>query len=282
MTSNPPTNATRSWNAKLDLRFAYKNCKTLLKYKQHSGPLMVQKPFYPEQNGCCHVYIIHPPGGIVGGDSLTINASLEANAHTLITTPAATKFYKSNSFSAIQNQTINIAEHATAEWLPQETIYFNGTQAYTKTRINIVDNCKFIAWEIQCLGQPSNQEVLSTGACVQKLEIWKNSRPLLLECNRIKGGDKILSSPWGLNNFAAIGSLVFSRCEKTEIVKLLKDSVKTTDEVVIGYTTLNNIVVVRVMAQFAEQIKELFSIIWQIIRPAVVNQTACSPRIWQT
>ena len=282
MTSNPPTSYARCWDAKLDLKFEHKNGNTVLTGKKHSGPLLVQKPFYPEHGECCHVYIIHPPAGIVGGDTLSINASLTPYSHALITTPAATKFYKSNDHIACQTQLISLSENSTIEWLPQETIYFNGTQAQTKTRINIEDKCRFIAWEIQCMGQPSSQEKFDTGSCTQKFEIWKKNKPIFLECNRITGGEKILHSPWGLNNHEAIGSLVFSTHEQADLLGLLKNSVKTDDRITAGFTDLNNLIVVRAMARYAEQIKELFTFIWQLIRPYILERQACPPRIWQT
>lgn len=282
MTNNPPISDSRSWEAKLDLIFECRNSKTALTGKQHSGPLMVQKPFYPESKKCCHVYIIHPPGGIVGGDSLTINASLSPDTHALLTTPAATKFYKSNNYTATQNQTISLSNDAIFEWLPQETVYFNGAQARAKTRINVSENSKFIAWEIQCLGLPANQEEFNSGFYTQKLEIWNQHKPLLLECNRITGGDKILSAPWGLNQCKAIGTLVFNNPDNMNILEIIKGHLKIDDTITTGCTSFNGFVVVRAMALYAEPVKELFISIWELIRPYILKLNACPPRIWQT
>ena len=83
------------WRARLDLELSKSNNRTILSHQKHHGPLQVQKPFYPERSGTCHVYILHPPGGVVGGDHLNIYVDVNSNAHALITTPAAGKFYRS-------------------------------------------------------------------------------------------------------------------------------------------------------------------------------------------
>ena len=49
---------------------------TRLTTRAHRGPLVVQRPFYPEGPGVPHVYLLHPPGGIVGGDSLRVEVSV--------------------------------------------------------------------------------------------------------------------------------------------------------------------------------------------------------------
>ncbi|MGB5651682.1 MAG: urease accessory protein UreD, partial [Sedimenticolaceae bacterium] len=78
---------------------------TVLAERQRHGPLAVQRPFYPE-GGVCHVYLLHPPGGVVGGDVLGIDVKLAQGAQALITTPGATKFYRSAGALARQTQRI--------------------------------------------------------------------------------------------------------------------------------------------------------------------------------
>src|SRR5205085_6360717 len=100
------------WQAELRLRF---NCdapgplrpgRTRLVERQHRGPLVVQRPFYPEGDPC-HVYLVHPPGGVVGGDALRIDATVDPGAHALITTPAATKFYRCEERISTQTQELH-------------------------------------------------------------------------------------------------------------------------------------------------------------------------------
>ena len=282
MAAVAPTNNIRNWEAKLNLKFEYKNDRTILTNRRHHGPLLVQKPFYPEQPDCCHVYLIHPPAGIVGGDSLTIEASIGEYAHGLITTPAATKFYRSNGFLSSQTQIFNLAPNAILEWLPQETIYFNSANAESKTRINANIDSNLIAWEIQCLGRPTNKEDFLDGHCMQKLEIWVDNKPLFLECNRLTGNSNILNSAWGLRSNKSIGTLVTTDNKQNSLLEIVKEHASSFTTITHGCTRLNGYILIRAMAHYAEELKAFFVSMWEIIRPSLLKLETCPPRIWQT
>ena len=277
-----PLQSQASWKATLDLSFTKKNHKTILTSKRHSGPLMVQKPFYPEANGCCHIYLIHPPGGIVGGDSLSLTAQLNENSHALITTPAATKFYRSTGIQAIQKQTINLEENAILEWLPQETVYFNETNAASLTRININNSNRLFAWEIQCLGLPAQKEYFIAGQCRQKLEIWRDNKPLLLETNRLIGGDELLEANWGLQGYNSVGTFVSTNHDSNIDIEAINHIAKQFGDLSNSYTSLNGLFIIRAMSAYAEKIKDFFAALWKILRPQILQLESSSPRIWFT
>ena len=270
------------WEASLELEFKLKNNTTVLSKNKHYGPLMVQKPFYPESNNCCHIYLIHPPGGIVGGDTLKINSTLENHSHALITTPAANKFYRSAGYLANQDQTFHVTNNAILEWLPQETVYFNDALTYSKTKIHLDKNSKFFAWEIQCLGLPAQQELFRSGSCLQKFEVWRNQKPLLLESNRFIGADNLLNTPWGMNKQTAVGTFALTDIDQNIDRSIILESLKKFPSINSSCTHINGLFVIRAMAMYAEPIKEFFIFLWQKIRPILLNIAPCPPRIWQT
>ena len=275
-------NYETSWIAKLDLTYKNRDSKTLLTGKKHFGPLMVQKPFYPELNGTCHTYLIHPPGGIVGGDQLNLTANLGEKTHALITTPAATKFYRSNSNLALQHQEFNLDNAAILEWLPQETVYFNDALTSTKTKINCSSNNKVFAWEVQCLGLPAQKEYYTSGKCIQKFEIWKGDQPVLLEANRLIGGDTSLTSDWGLQNNNAIGTFIITSKDDIDINELIQNIKDRHPNVIAEQTLIHDLFVIRAMSNYAEKLKDFFIEIWKTLRPQILGCEACSPRIWNT
>lgn len=272
----------QSWRAQLRLNFENKLGKTCLVEKSHRGPLMVQKPFYPESPLCCHTYLIHPPGGIAGGDHLEIDATIQANSHALITTPAATKFYRSVGPQARQTQTIRVGENAILEWLPQETVYFSQAKVFNKTVIKLHEESAMMAWEIQCLGLTAQQQHFDEGQCFQKLEIWQNKQPLLLETNRFKGGDAFLQSPCGLDNHKTLATFVIKDPKQVLTKALIMDHCPKDGSIVSSCTYFNDLYIIRAMGLYAEETKNYFIDIWQTIRPLIINQSPCVPRIWNT
>ena len=271
------------WQANLLLRFARAaGGRTILSERRHRGPLQVQRPFYPEANGTCHVYILHPPGGVVGGDRLAIEAELAPGAQVLLTTPAAGKFYRSSEATAQQTQILRVAAGAALEWLPQETIVFKGAQVRSLTRVELTGDAGFIGWEILCLGRPAAGEIFERGVCRLSFEIWRDGLPLYLEQGHYKGGSELLQATWGLRGLPVTATLV---CV-TGITGLVERVRAAAGELVadewFSASQLDGVLVCRYLGSSGERARRLFSRAWTILRPAVWDRMACPPQIWST
>ncbi|MCK5831670.1 MAG: urease accessory protein UreD [Methylococcales bacterium] len=273
---NKLNSADSSWKAELTLGFTEGKTKTLLSERSHKGPLTVQRPFYPEGE-CCHVYILHPPGGVVSGDQLSINIMIENQAKALITTPGASKFYRSAGKQAYQKIALTIKEGATFEWLPQETILFEGAKLVSDIRINLVDNARFIAWEILVLGRPEAGEGFDQGAAFLNWKIKKNGNPLFLE--RMCLDSKAFNARWGLDNCACCGSLFAygASIENLEAVRaLIADTPRQ------GVTLIDDLLICRASAEKTQPVRQFFESVRQLIRNDIVQQQPYTPRIWAT
>ena len=159
---------SQAWRAELALRFARRDAATLLAQRQHAGPLRVQKALYPEGESVCHAIVLHPPSGIVGGDELSIRVALEAQGHALLTTPGAGKWYRSAGPWANLHNHFEVAAGACLEWLPQETIFFNGCRAAIDSEIRLAPGARYLGWDAWCLGRSASGERFTQGA-VQNL-----------------------------------------------------------------------------------------------------------------
>jgi urease accessory protein len=299
------------WQAELRLRFngdipdllakgdapqASDRGRTRLVERHHKGPLIVQRPFYPEGNPC-HVYLVHPPGGVVGGDELRIDVQVDADAHALITTPAATKFYRCDARISSQSQELRVAG-ATLEWLPQETIFYRGADTRTATRVHVDADSRFIGWEINCLGLPARSEPFETGSLRLDLELWRSSAisdphpirsgpisqemgsvPIFIDRMRLKGESDARGARWGLAGQEAVGTLLATPSTR-EDVESIRELVA--NEPLAAVSLVDGVLVLRSLAPQAEAVRNLFISEWQRLRPRIIGRDAVLPRIWAT
>jgi urease accessory protein len=279
--SNNPENQRTGWHADLKLDYQLKGKKTCLAKKSQKGPLTVQRPFYPEGD-ICHSYILHPPGGVVGGDILDIQINATMQAHCLITTPGATKFYRSkNHLESIQTLRINVEKDAIVEWLPQQNIFFTGACSQLNTQINIEPGGKFIGWEMHCFGRPANNESFNQGAIKSCTQININGELRLVE-QLYTDADSLAQSSCGLRDKAMQASLIaapFSEAQKKKLEQLLLDYPYKD---LIGMTLVDEVLVIRVLGDHIEPILENFISLWSQLRTEWLQRPACAPRIWDT
>jgi len=270
-------NKTSGWQARLDLKFKHREDKTVLSHHRQQGPLAVQRAFYPEGD-VCHVYVLHPPGGIVGGDSLIMNTHVESHASALITTPGATKFYRSLKEAAYQQQIFHVKEHATLEWLPQGNIFFPGAHAQTRTQINLAGNARFVGFEIHCLGLPACNQIFSDGALRLDFMISREGRPILID--RLQVDADSLNSPAGLRGNAVLGLLVATPADDL-LLEAVRELFKN-DSQSIAATLIDDCLCIRYLDNSAQQCQKFFMKAWRVIRPMALKRDACPPRIWAT
>jgi len=284
LNSPPALIDASSWKASLALTFSARDGTTQLLRRGHQGPLVVQRPFFPEGHDVCHAYVLHPPGGIVPGDALGLDVAVESGAHALMTAPAATKVYRSDGRTSRQVQTVRAESNSAIEWLPQETILFEGARVHLKTRVELSGTATFIGWDILCLGRPACGERFSTGTCRQHFELWRDGQPLILERNRYDGD--IQDAAWGLRRATVTATLFATSLALTEGTKesLLRDlrGLRVREGELSSASEVGGVLVFRYLGNGAEQARILFEKAWRILRPMIIGRPACFPRIWST
>ena len=268
-----------SWKASLSLEFCFQDRKTTLSRKIHDGPLVVQKPLYPEGGDVCHAIVVHPPGGIAGGDELTLQAKTGEGAAALLTTPGAAKWYRSAGPRAKQSVAFDV--RGQLEWLPQETIVFDGALAETEYEVDLAAGAGLIGWDIVCLGRTGSGERFRRGSYRTSIKIRRDGRLLWLERGRIDGGGKLLESPAGLDGMPVFGTLFASSLNLSK--ELLNETRKAEPEAGRGAVTLlPGILLARYLGDSSEAARRYFIALWRILRPALTGRDATEPRIWQT
>jgi urease accessory protein len=275
----PPSPARAGWRAELDLNCELLNGRTLLTHKRQLGPLTLQRPFYPE-DALCHLYLLHPPGGLVGGDSLSVKLAVGAGAHALATTPGATKCYRSAGGDAVQEQRLTVATGASLEWFPQETILFPGARVRSRTEIALQADAVLIGWEMLCLGRPVIGERFDHGALQFGLHLSRDGRPLLADLLRVTKRRQ-LDGASGLRGWPATGTFIASGCDDT-LLQVARQVPVMSDRLLLGISLLDDVLVARCLAATIEPMQRVFCALWTALRPALLGRDACPPRIWST
>jgi urease accessory protein len=280
--TEPPFDAIDSrWRAELALEYECRSGRTVLAARRHDGPLVVQKPLYPEGDAVCHGILVHPPGGIVGGDSLALHVRLGANAHTLLTTPGAGKWYRSAGAWAHQHGVFEVGEGACLEWLPQETIVFDGALAALNSEIRLARNARYIGWEIVCLGRSGSGERFRHGECGLHTTLLREDTPLWLERGRIVADGRLASSMAGLGGRSVCGTLL-ATIDATDdpMLEDCRQIAGSSGDTAV--TRLPGLLVARYLGDSSEAAKRYFIAIWARLRPVIAGRAAVEPRIWRT
>lgn len=272
----------RGWEARLRLEYERRDGQSLLTARRHEGPLRVQKPLYPEGDGTCHTIVVHPPGGIADGDRLELDLSLREGARALLTTPGATKWYRATVAGARQELRFDIEPGAMLEWLPQESIVFDGARAEMTTRVRLHGDALYLGWEILCLGRQAAGERFSRGRVRLRTEIWREDARLWNEFAVIHGDDPQLESPVGCAGHPVCATMLLAGTTiDAELLTRLRQ-VTVGDGIRGGITTLPGVLVARCLAPYAEPARQYFTALWGLLRPAVSDRAALAPRIWST
>ncbi|HAO33137.1 MAG TPA: urease accessory protein UreD [Candidatus Competibacter sp.] len=281
-----PAPTSPGWQAALDLRFQRWDRRTVLAHCAHHGPLRVQRSFHPEGGQVCHVALLHPPGGVVGGDDLRIDIALDPGSHALVTTPAAGKFYRSAGPWARQAQHLTVAANAALEWLPQETIVYDGARVRTLTRVELQGDARFIGWDIVCLGRPAADERWQTGDYLQDLELWRDGEPLYLERGRYAGSAPVMGAAWGLQGHPVFATLVCAG-SPPDAVGAIRAGWQTLAapsrvEAEATVSQLDGVLIARYLGPSTARARQLLILAWSLLRPILLDRPPCPSRFWAT
>jgi urease accessory protein len=275
---------TMTWHAHLDINYAIETNRSVVRYA-HTGPLRILQSLYPEGDAICHNVLVHPPGGLVGGDTLDITVDVGEGAHGLITTPGATRFYKSLGELALQRTRVSLQTNAKLEWMPLEAIAYAGCQAENRLTMQLAPSAEMIGWDTTALGLPNASLPFDAGTFTQHLEIpgvW-------LERGRIDASDdRLLNSPLGFAGHKCMASIFFAtgsvltrerREQALDAARAVLNAhpLKLTS----GATCPNDyVVIVRVLAPLVEPAMALLKQVWATWRQELWQIKPNAPRIW--
>ena len=262
---------------------------TRLSHCAHRGPLYVQKPFYPEGANWAHVYILHPPGGIVSGDCLDISVRAGEGAGVLLTTPGAARVYRARDTLPRQRQHTQLRVEAGAclEWFPLETIVYDGADVEITTDIELAANARCAAWEISCFGLPASGEPFLRGVFNQRYRVLRGGRPVFVDQLSLTDDNRrLMTASAGLQGHPVSGFFLIGPCcgpVDNALTASLHDCVENAGQQRrAAISRVGEFYLGRYLGGSAEQARQLFTAWWRVWRPLLRGRPACPPRIWLT
>lgn len=277
------SNTKTEWQGSLELVYANDQGKTRLVRDRITSPLKVQRPFYPEGQRVCHTVVLHTAGGIVGGDRLSQTIHLQEDAQALITTAAASKIYRSNGQRARQKIHIHVEAGACLEWLPQETIVFNGAVYQQQMKVELAPGASWLAWEITRFGRTARKERFLQGDWRSHTEIWQQGRPLWIDRQWLPGGETVLDSPHGLAGQPIVGTLIWiGQPVSSEIVdnaRSLWTASQRQGEAGVTQTQAQGLLC-RYRGSSTTEVRNWFTQVWQCLRFTYLGRNVSQPRVW--
>ena len=280
----PARRSADGWEARLALRFARRADRTVLVERTHNGPLVVQKMLHPEGPGVCQAIIVHPPGGIAGGDRIELRIDVEGRAHAQLTTPGATKWYRSAGASARQVFAARVGAGAILEWLPHEAIVFAGARAELTTGIVLTGDALFVGWDVVALGRTASGERFDQGTYRQRIEVVRDDALVWAERTDLAAGSRLLAAPVGLYGAPMFGTFVVAAPVIADdlLVACRASAPESAGGIVGAVTRLPGVLVARCRGDSPEAARRWFTALWTRVRPALTGRPAVPPRIWTT
>jgi urease accessory protein len=272
------------WHAQLDIDYRLESARTVARHR-HSGPLRILQSLYPEGDAVCHNVLVHPPGGLVGGDTLDVAIQCHSGSHALITTPGATRFYRSDGPLALQRTSIHMAAESRLEWLPLEALCYSACQAENRLTMQLEPGAELLGWDVTALGLPNALQPFDNGRYGQHIEmpgVW-------LERGVVDASDqRLLNSPAGLAGMRCMASIFFATGSAMDRQRkqLALDSARN----LLAHTELagsagatspnGHVIVVRVLAPLVEPAMDVLRQLRNAWRKELWSMDAVSPRIW--
>jgi urease accessory protein len=239
---------------------------------------------------------LHPPAGIVSGDELRINIQVNEQAHSLVTTPGANRFYRAREDLSIgdskqvQYCKLSLESQAKCENFPLETIVYEAADGFNTVDVYLQDDSAYLGWDITCLGLPRSYQPFKKGRYTQLNRVYCNGTLNYHDRIAIKPDNNIHQHIAGLNKLSVFATFMayapdgqLSVNDKKELVEQLREKMIDMGAAhKVSISQIRQLLVIRYLGQQAEECKTLFIQLWQMIRPLYLNKAANIPRVWHT
>jgi len=283
--ATPPNSSPSADNApppvdgRLKLAFRRDGARTVLKHLHQAAPCRALFP-YTETGEPPQAVLVNTSGGIVGGDRLQTEVVLGPDAIASVTTQAAEKVYRSLGADARITNRIELAPGALLEWLPQETILFDGGRLHRTLDIALAGDARLLAAETVFFGRAAHGETLTRGMLHDAWNIRIGGRLVWAETTRLEGDIAAQRRrPFGFGDAAGSGLLVVAGRDAASFLPVAR-AIAEGSSVTAGASMVNGVLLLRLLGPDAQALRREMAHALLALRPEVMGLPARLPRNW--
>lgn len=252
----------------IDLVYTRAGPRTVLARCLTTSPLRVLCPI--DLDGCAYTTILNTSGGVVAGDVLSHRIEVAEDAHVLLTTPSATKVYRSTGAIARSITTIDVGAGAVLEWLPDPVIPYAGSRFTQSLHVRIEAGGLAIVADAWAAGRLARGERWAFAAFANEVRIDLAGRPAVRERYALDPGDAAALEGWPyLASWYAVGG---RSIDWDAVTVRLGDVVESLEPHAYGgVTSLSGGAAVRLVAASSPALVEAGARVWDLLRRAALG-----------
>jgi urease accessory protein len=258
----------------LRLRFARSGESTILAQSRFSLPLQALTPL-TLADGASYLMLLNPTGGVLGGDHLITEIVQEAGTHVCLTTPSATRIYRTAEKPAILETAIHLDEGATLEYFPDHVIPHAGAALRQSLRVEMARGCRAILLDSMASGRVAHGERWSFTEMDSRTEVHLCGRPAYINRTRITPTTKRPNRPGWMEEFdymSFMGLFADGFTRWKEVSAAMNEELKIVPNVRGGTTLLSwGGCVMRFLATSASDMTLANKKLWDVAREQVAG-----------
>jgi urease accessory protein len=267
-----------------EVAFARRGGVTRLTHLHQRNPLRVLFPA-AEAGDIDLAVLLTTSGGLVAGDRLAISAHLEDGAAAHVTAAAAEKVYRSTGATTIVTQHLTVGEGAWLEYLPPETILFDGARLRRNTRIELAHGAGFLGGGILVFGRQARGERLTHGLVNERWEVWRDGALAWGDALHLDGDiGALIADPACFAGAAACATLILAppAGHPSAFLDAARDVQMSSSAIGMqtGATVVGGPLVARWLAQDALPLRRAYADLACHLREAAMGLPPRLPRLW--
>lgn len=267
-------NGPQRARGRIELRYAQVQGASRLRHLAQEAPLRALFPAV-EPDEAPQAAIVNTGGGVVGGDHYALDIEVEAGAALTITTPAAEKIYRSAGEDAEITARLRCADGARLEWLPQETILFDGARLRRRLEIDLAPGARFLAVETILFGRRASGEALTHGALRDAWALRVGGRLAWADAIGLEGDIAAhRAAPFGIGDAAGYATILVAGPDVAELLPLARQCANGAASLV------NDVLLLRFLDIDAGRLRDMTIEALAALRPLATGGRGGAPRLW--